>query len=151
VVPLARGTVVELARPLYGYPAGARATVASDGAWLRDGALVRFVSTGHTLPVPQDALRALPSAPERLRARHERAAATHDRAALVHERAAGVHAHSADLHQTHALEFIARPESLERAERIADRERTLAEAELVLADKNRCQAQLERARAQQCS
>lgn len=71
------------------------------------------------------------------------AKATHERAAKTHDRAAELHEESARLHELHAVEMdeMGYPERVGRAERIADRERDLAEQQRCNADKHRRIAQ----------
>jgi hypothetical protein len=71
---------------------------------------------------------------------HRRARATHERAAETHDRAADLHEESANFHELHAVEMRERGGSrgrIERAERIADTQRELAEQERARADKHR--------------
>lgn len=70
---------------------------------------------------------------------HRRAKAAHERAATTHDRAAELHENSASFHEEHAVEMRSKghPERIERAERIADHQRHLAEDERARADKHR--------------
>ena len=79
---------------------------------------------------------------ERHRSPSARALATHRRAADVHDRAADAHEQSVALHEEHAIEMREKgqPESVERAELIALRERELVAQERRLADESRFKA-----------
>jgi hypothetical protein len=76
---------------------------------------------------------------------HQRAKATHERAAQTHDRAAELHEKSASFHEEHAVEMRQKghPEWVERAERLADRERELAAQQRAGADKHRRKAEAE--------
>lgn len=67
----------------------------------------------------------------------------HRRSQKIHERAAETHVLSVELHEQHAEEMRAKGmlDSVERAERIAARERELAEKERTLADEQRRRAE----------
>ena len=69
-------------------------------------------------------------------AAHERAVKTLDRAAELHEK-------SASFHEEHAVEMTGQPERVQRAQRIADKERGAAARVRALADKQRNAAQAE--------
>ena len=76
---------------------------------------------------------------------HRRAKGAHERAAETHSRAAELHQESANLHEEHAAEMweLGRFESADRAERIADHERELADQERGREAKHRHSAEAE--------
>jgi hypothetical protein len=78
-----------------------------------------------------------------MRPENEKAARVHEDAAATHDRAADLHEESANLHEEHAVEMTGQPERVQRAQRIADKERGAAARERALADKQRNAAQAE--------